>query len=561
MMDNRHIKKSFKQYIKSAARECSQGNTPLNICTNLLLHDERRPEFLASTDLEEQYYWLGNIYTSLIPKATKIDLAAHFTPPHIARYTITRAKELGFNIISSQILDPASGGSAFLVPLSIAIIKQLKSAGKTDDEIGLHITEHLSGIEIDYNLAQLSRIILNNLISKRLPSFNIDLSHLIRNNDSLRVVGQNDTYDAIFSNPPYGKILNPPVSLVERFADSPSDTNFNKYALFIRLSIDWVRPGGFIALILPTSFIAGPSFGNLRKSILKDTHILAIDLLDKRDDLFVDVLQDACILFLKKKQGHSQEALPICRLLHEDGTHQDLGQIGIPSMPSIRPWVLPLETACGISTNDFFSESYANLSDYGYGIRAGYFVWNRQKERCREGDNPTTNEFPLIWAHCVKANEPCGLLTHRIHGQTGLMSLVRFDTKSDSLISRPAIILQRTTNRRQARRLIAGYIPQCMIDEHGSLISENHTIVIYSLPGIEPQISYETMCQLLNSRPVDNRYRQISGTVSVSVKLLRELPLPPPTIMKNKLNDYNDSAQGFDEMVEDCYREAAGFKP
>jgi len=555
-MSNKPAKNGFKAYIRSVTEEISQVNSPLDICAKLLSGKSRMPAFMASADIEERYYWVGNIYTSLIPSATKNDLAAHFTPPHIARYTIDRVQELGFNLVTSRILDPASGGAAFLTPLSAALIEKLRALGKSDYEIGLHISRHLFGIEIDDNLAKLSRLILNNFIAKRLSVFNKNLSKLILNQDSLMIVGQDSTYDAVVSNPPYGKILSPPASILDRFADSLVDKHVNKYALFIRLSIDWVRPGGFIALIVPTSFISGPSFGNLRKSILKDAHVLAIDLIDERDGLFVDVLQDACILFLRKNNGVGPKVPSSCRLLHVDGSYRELGNIEIPSGPSCRPWVLPSELACDIAAKDFFSEAYTKLAAYGYGARAGYFVWNRQKERCREGDRPKHDEFPLVWAHCVKANKPCGLSTHRIHGQPGLMSLVKFDHPSDSLINRPAIVLQRTTNRRQARRLIAGYIPQIMIDKYGSLITENHTIVVYPLPGVEQKVSCKTICRLLNSKPVDTRYRQVSGTVSVSVKLLKELPLPPPVLIQNRFSG-SLTEEELNELVEDCYREAA----
>lgn len=550
------IKNGFKEYINEIKGEISRGKSPLNVCEMLLSGKCKIPEFMDSADIEDRYYWISNVYTNLISRAIKDDLAAHFTPPHIARYTINRAMELGFNLVGSRILDHASGGAAFLTPLSASLIEILRSQGKTDIEIGHHISKHLSGIEIDDNLTKLSRLILNDFMSKCLPAFDKDLSGLIINEDSLQTVGRNDKYDAVISNPPYGKILNPPACILERFANSLTDKHVNKYALFIRLAIDWTRPGGCIALVVPTSFIAGPSFGNLRKTILEDAHILAIDLIDERDGLFVDVLQDACILFLQKKNGQQPEYPPVCRYIHGDCSGRDLGEIDVPSTPSTRPWVLPSESAPDIATNDFFSGKYAKLADYGYGARAGYFVWNRQKERSREGNRPESNEFPLIWAHCVKANEPCGLSTHRVHGQPDLMSLVRFDEPSASLISQPAVILQRTTNRRQARRLIAGYIPDSMIDEYGFLISENHTIVVYPLPGAEQKVSNEMLCRIINSKPIDNRYRQISGTVSVSVKLLKEMPFPPPILLKNKLRD-NLTVEQLDKLVEDCYREAA----
>ncbi|WP_225072565.1 N-6 DNA methylase [Desulfuromonas sp. CSMB_57] len=555
-MSIKPIKIGFNKFIHLCAEELYQGRSPLEICEELLSGNRQLPEFMASADIEERYYWLGNIYTSLIPTVKKSDLAAYFTPPHIARYTISRAEELGLNLARSRILDPASGGAAFLTPLSTSLIEKLRAQGKTDAEIGLHISRHLSGIELDGNLARLSVLIFNDFLSKRLSTFNKDLSALILNEDSLRLRERSGEYDAVVSNPPYGRMLNPPGYILERFADSLTDKHVNKYALFIRLSIDWVRPGGFIALVVPTSFIAGPSFRNLRKSILVDAHVLAIDLIDKRDGLFVDVLQDACILFLRKKNGQESVTSATCRFLHEDGPCRDLGFIDIPSTPSIRPWVLPSEFSPDIPTSDFFSGVYANLADYGYGARAGYFVWNRQKERCREKKRPGEKEFPLIWAHCVKSNEPCRLSTHRIHGQPDLMTFVKFDAPSESLISQPAVVLQRTTNRRQAKRLIAGYIPKSMIDEYGSLISENHTIVVYPLPSVEQHINCETMCRLLNSRPVDNRYRQISGTVSISVKLMKEMPFPPPILIQNKLRN-NLSEEEFDALVEDCYREAA----
>lgn len=546
--------KHFRDLIRNIRQNLD--SSPVDVCNEFLNRKRQLPDFLKTVSLEEKYYWIGNIYTSLIPTATKNDLAAHFTPPHIARYTIKRAEELGFDLISCHILDPASGGAAFLTPLSAAILEKLRSRGKTDAEIGLHISKYLSGIEIDVNLTRLSGLILNDFISKRLPSFKMDLSALIVNNDSLQVGGRNGKYDAILSNPPYGKMRNPPDYILERFADSLTDKHVNKYALFIRLSIDWVRHGGFVALVVPTSFIAGPAFGNLRKSILADAHVLAIDLIDKRDGLFMDVLQDACIIFLRKMNGQEPPPPPTCRLLHENGSSRELGGIDIPSTPSTRPWVLPSELSPEIATHNFFSETYAKLADYGYGVRAGYFVWNRQKERCREGECCDRKEYPLIWAHGIKANEPCDLATHRIHGKPELMSFVRFDSPSASLINEPAVILQRTTNRRQAKRLIAGYISKKMIDVYGSLISENHTIVVYPLPNVMQQVSCTTMCRLLNSRPVDNRYRQISGTVSVSVKLLREMPLPPPILINKRLR-YNLTAEDLDALVEDCYREAA----
>jgi adenine-specific DNA-methyltransferase len=558
-MSQTRIINGFRKFLAKINKEGIQNISPLDICISILSDELQIQDFIGTTDIETKYYWIGNIYASLIPSSSRKELAAFFTPPLIARYTINRLEEFGFNITSSRILDPASGGAAVLTPLATALIKKLKLQGKTHLEIGTHIFNHFSGIEIDKDLANLSGLILNDFISKQLPPFKKDLSRIIHDEDSLYVSGCDNYYHAVVSNPPYGKMRNPPIAIYKRFADSLTDKHVNKYALFIRLAIDWAMAGGFIALVVPTSFIAGPSFGNLRKSILENTHVLAIDLIDTRDGLFVDVLQDACILFLRKKKGKEPETPPTCRLLDEFGSYRELGSIDTPSELSDRPWVLPSELSPEISTNDFFSEAYSRLADYGYGVRAGYFVWNRQQERGREGNSPRRNEYPLIWAHCIKPNEPCLLSTHRNHVKPGLICFVRFDSPSESLINQPVIVLQRTTNRHQARRLVAGYITKDMIRKYSSVITENHTIIVYPLRNIKQKINLRMMCRLLNSKPVDMRYRQISGTVSVSVKLLKEMPLPHPALIMNRYGK-DLSAEEFDELVENCYLEAARLK-
>jgi hypothetical protein len=51
------------------------------------------------------------------------------------------------------------------------------------------------------------------------------------------------------------------------------------------------------------SFVGGPYFANLRKRILEAAHVLKLDPIDKRRDVFLDVLYDVCVLMLRKKGG------------------------------------------------------------------------------------------------------------------------------------------------------------------------------------------------------------------------------------------------------------------
>lgn len=543
----------FREFIASVVNKAPDTSSPLDICLQYLADTSLLPEFISSSSEEEKFYWVGNVFTSLISTDRKKELAAFFTPPGIAQYVVSRALEFGLDLTAARILDPASGGAAFLVPLCAAIITEMKARGCSEAAIAEAICQNLHGIEIDDGLAGLSKAFLEKLITSELPGIENRQIPTIRNLDSLEAEAQNNSFDAVISNPPYGRILRPPKPLLDRFSKIITDGHVNKYALFAKLALDWVKPGGLIALLVPTSFIAGPLFGHLRQSILQDATVLCVDLIHEREDLFVGVLQDTCVLFLRKKREGDLQHRPTSRLIHEDGTFDEIGVVDLPPSPSTRPWVLPSESATDIPPEDFFSSSYAKLADYGYGARTGYFVWNREKHRSREGDTPTEGEFPLIWAHCVRPNERCTLSTHKLNGTPGLTSFVQMEPSSTPLIRKPAIILQRTTNRKQKSRLIAGYIDEELLNEFKAVVSENHTIVIHPLEDAAQRVPLSLMCRLLNSSPVDSRYRQVAVTVNVSVKLLKEIPLPPPSLLPAELHEAVTDGD-FDALVEETYQ-------
>ena len=61
------------------------------------------------------------LYALLMPKARRQRLAAYFTPPHLADHAIRAMIDAGIRPGRHRILDPASGGAAFLVPLAARI--------------------------------------------------------------------------------------------------------------------------------------------------------------------------------------------------------------------------------------------------------------------------------------------------------------------------------------------------------------------------------------------------------------------------------------------------------
>jgi hypothetical protein len=101
----------------------------------------------------------------------------------------------------------------------------------------------------------------------------------------------------------------------------------------------------------------------------------------------------------------------------------------------------------------------------------------------------------------------------------------------------------------QQRRLNAAVVPQSLVDRYGGYVCENHVIVIY--PGEDnPQVSQEELRDIINSTCIDNVFRALSGTVSVSTATIRKMPFPDPKALKTALHQTKGS---YDEAIREAF--------
>ncbi len=497
--------------------------TPLQVCQAIIenrLLDGESQQFFAGLPHDEKHYWVASLYALLMPKGRRRQLAVYFTPPQLVEHAIDALIEAGFDPCKHRTLDPASGGAAFLVPLARRIALALRERGRDSGSILETIESRLEGVEIEPHLTKLSHLLLADLLHDEIVDAGRSLNVKVLRANALKQREPERYFDAIIGNPPYGRIFRPSKELLTSFAPVITHGYVNLYALFIEQAIRWVRPGGIISLIVPTSFIGGPNFGALRKRILQSAQVQRVDPVDKRSDVFLDVLYDVCTLVLKKKNGEDAATMATSSLLRIGASPQELGHLDLPQVPSNRVWALP----DGMLDDQLFHEGLETLADYGYVTRTGYFVWNRERHRHRSGFKPRPTEVPLYWAHNIRANRVCAPLDGE-HGSQRI-GLVKIPKDSSAIVRTDALLLQRTTNRRQKRRLVAGVIRQKSVPGGQGFVCENHTILVLPDPVRPQRIPLRTLCRLLNTAAVDGRFRRISGSVSVSTKALRELPLP-----------------------------------
>jgi adenine-specific DNA-methyltransferase len=385
MHDLRHIASRLKR----------SRMTPLQVCEAIIekrLVDGEARTFFSGLPDDERHYWIASLYALLMPKARRRRLAAYFTPPHLAHYAIDALVEAGIKPGQHRILDPASGGAAFLVPLAAHIAAHGRQRGARAKTILQSISDTLHGVEIDAGLAKLSQALLTDLFDAEIETTGIEFDGLIERANTLELDRPDPLYDAVIGNPPYGRILRPSNSLRERFHPVISDGYVNLYALFVEQALQWVRPGGIICLIIPMSFVGGPYFAALRKRILAKASVLRLDLIDKRRDVFLDVLYDLCVIVLRRADGSARPPVAKTSLLRIDEPNRDLGTLELPARPNSHVWALP-DDGEGAA---LFQPGLATLGDYGYLAKTGYFVWNREQHRYRIGKKPRPNRGSAV---------------------------------------------------------------------------------------------------------------------------------------------------------------------
>jgi adenine-specific DNA-methyltransferase len=499
----------------------------LNLCRRLLQPDRPDPRLqvliqqLSCLPKDERHYWIGTFYSMLLPAAERRSKATYFTPPHLARSIVTLACQNGFDIKKHTAIDPAAGGAAFLSILAA----QMRDGGSPKSSI----VKRLRGIELDSGLAMLSETLIADQLGTEIRK-----RAIVTVGNSLKRI-PDERFDLVLANPPYGRISLNETSK-RRWEDICHPGHINKYALFAELCFRLVKPKGLIGLVLPSSFVAGPLYDKLRAFLRQRAEILLLGGVPYRNDVFIDVVQDISVVIARTGMAH-RASRPVVFGYFEREAFKSKTAAVLP-LETKEPWAIPASVAGAAAGS-------ATLDDYGVTVRAGYFVWNRERDRMLTRKQ-RKRDIPLIWAQNVRAGALC---IPRAKKRKSGIDYVRFEQESSAIVRKNAIVIQRTTNNSQHRRLIAAYVAPDVVKKWGGFVSENHTIVISG----DDAATLNALCVLLNSKAVDARYRQLSGTASISVALLRRLDLPSPQALKSALA----RNKNVEAAIEDAYLASA----
>ena len=503
----------------------------------------------AKLDVMDASYVIGVLYTAMMPDGFRAQQGAYYTPPALCEGLLDMATEAGVDWRSARVLDPACGGGAFLSPVARRMVESLKDCdAKT---VVKSIERRLQGFELDPFAAWMSQMFLEVTLGDLSHGAEMRLDSVVRVCDSLEQTVSGEGVDLVVGNPPYGRVRLSPDSR-EKFRRSLFG-HANLYGLFTDLALRFARPGGVIAYVTPTSFLAGEYFKALRGLLGREAPPVSIDFVAERKGVFADVLQET--LLATYRRGGTRGAGKVHFISSgRDGSVERTvaGPFNLPEDTG-QPWLMPRTEAQSALLRQVDELPY-RLADYGYTVSTGPLVWNRHKQSLR--DRPGKGRYPLIWAESVRSD---GVFSFRAERRN---HKPYFEPKAKErwvVTAFPCVLLQRTTAKEQCRRLIAAELPASFIEEHGAVVVENHLNMIKPVNGT-PKVAPAALAVLLNSDVVDQVFRCINGSVAVSAYELEALPLPLPEDMEEIEQLVNRRAKRatLERAVERLYGNGAG---
>lgn len=495
----------------------------------------------------EAAYAIGSLYTSLLPESIRARHGIFYTPPALVECLLSMAEDAGIDWRIARVLDPACGGGAFLLAVAERMVRALTG---TEPAIIAHsIGARLRGFDIDPFGSWLAEAMLGLILRPLLCAGGRGLPELVDTRDSLELNPHEDQqFDLVVGNPPYGRVTLPAIRR-QQFARGVYG-HANLYGVFTDAALHWVKPGGVIGYVTPTSMLSGLYYKALRALLAAEAPPLAVNFVTERDGVFTDVLQETMLATYRKR------GVPVpakVGFIDMAGKKEILGgktaSFTLPKAP-YSPWLLPRSAQQASLAKRLRSMPY-RLFDYGYGVSTGPLVWNRHKNQFRA--SACADAYPVIWAESVTSD---GRFVWRSEKRNHAPWFAPIRPKDDWLIvSRPCVLLQRTTAKEQARRLICTVLPEGFIQRHRGVIVENHLNMVRAL-GPSPRVPVGVIAALLGSAVVDGAFRCINGSVAVSAFELEELPLPPPAIMANltRLGAAGAPAAKMDAAIAAAYR-------
>jgi type I restriction enzyme M protein len=239
---------------------------------------------------------IDSAFEYLITEVAKGTKGQYFTPRHVIKMCVKMLdpKE------NESVVDPACGSGGFLLHTMYYIWeKYLKTSAAQKD----YAVKRLYGIDFDDNMRRISQALMliagdgKHHIFKRnsldaidwqgreaeearveLKKFLTHFENLADEKENLQTYRKFD-FDILLTNPPFAG-ENPEKSLLRQYELAKNDgklrNNVERHILFIERSLDMIRSGGRMAIVLPQGVLNNTNMRYIREFLFAKARILAV---------------------------------------------------------------------------------------------------------------------------------------------------------------------------------------------------------------------------------------------------------------------------------------------
>jgi adenine-specific DNA-methyltransferase len=365
-----------------------------------------------------------------------------------------------------------------------------------------------------------------------------------------------DEYDSVIANPPYLKLQkSDPRALAAR---SIVHGQPNIYSLFMAISVSLLAPGGVMVTITPRSFATGAYFRRFRKHLLATVTPEVVHVFHSRKQAFRDdaVLQENVIMRSRRTKTANQRVTISSSVGVDD-------LLGGPSRTVPLRVVVNRESANLVmhfpldETDDevleFVRAWPVDFRRLGLQISTGPVVAFRARDFLVEKKNGQ-HVAPLLWLQHIK---PMSVEWPRPSLRKPQYFRVEGAPRNLLVPDGSYVLLRRFSAKEELRRLVAAPLLRGELKcDHLAL--ENHLNYIHRPSSELLNEEAVGLAALLSSRLLDRYFRVSSGSTQVNASELRELPLPPQSVLLS-LGAEMARVQGKTEKIEDIVAEVIGI--
>lgn len=243
-----------------------------------------------------EYEIIDSAFEYLITEVSKGKKGQYFTPRHVIKMCVKVLNPSD----KDYIIDPACGSGGFLLHTMYYVWEHyLKTESARKD----YAAKYLFGIDFDDNMRRISQALMliagdgKHHIFKRdsldardwqgreSEDARVELKRRLEELDNTAENKENQityrhlNFDVLLTNPPFAG-ENPESGLLRQYQLAKKDgklrNNVERHILFIERSLDAIRPGGRVAIVLPQGVLNNTNMEYIREWIFQKARILAV---------------------------------------------------------------------------------------------------------------------------------------------------------------------------------------------------------------------------------------------------------------------------------------------